>query len=87
MNGKAKKIALSAIASVVSAGMLSVSQNALAASTPMEKCYGIVKKGMNDCGNAQHACQSLAPVDGAKDEWIYLPKGTCEKIVGGETSN
>ena len=48
-----------------------------------EKCYGVAKKGMNDCGNAHHTCHGMAKKDNAGDEWIYLPKGTCEKIAGG----
>ena len=25
----------------------------------------------------------MAKTDGAANEWIYVPEGTCEKIVGG----
>jgi len=49
----------------------------------MEKCYGIAKAGMNDCGNAQHACAGQAKQAGMGNEWIYVPKGLCNKIVGG----
>jgi len=49
----------------------------------MEKCYGIVKKGMNDCGANNHSCQGQAPKSGDPEEWIFLPTGTCSKIVGG----
>lgn len=50
----------------------------------MEKCYGIVKKGMNDCGAHNHSCQGQATKDGDPKEWIFVPTGTCKKIVGGE---
>ncbi len=50
-----------------------------------EKCYGIARAGQNDCGSAKHDCGGKATVDGDSDEWIYVPKGTCEKIVGGVT--
>lgn len=50
---------------------------------PQEKCYGVVKKGQNDCANASHSCSSEAKADGDAGEWVWLPKGTCEKIVGG----
>jgi uncharacterized membrane protein len=53
----------------------------------MEKCYGIVKKGMNDCGTALHNCSGEAKQDNAKDEWIHMPTGLCSKIVGGSTSS
>lgn len=48
-----------------------------------EKCAGIVKAGMNDCGANGHACAGKAAKDSEPAEWITLPKGTCEKIVGG----
>ena len=28
------------------------------------------------------ACAATATKDGQKDAWLYVPKGTCEKIVG-----
>ena len=53
-----------------------------------EKCYGVVKAGHNDCGNAAktHSCAGHAEVDGDGGEWLTLPKGVCEKLVGGSTS-
>jgi uncharacterized membrane protein len=48
-----------------------------------EKCAGIVKAGKNDCATASNSCSGQVKVDGRKDSWIYVPKGTCEKIVGG----
>lgn len=48
-----------------------------------EKCYGVVKAGKNDCQTATGACAGTAAKDGQKDAFVYLPKGTCEKIVGG----
>lgn len=49
-----------------------------------EKCYGIVAKGQNDCASASHSCAGQAKMDAVADEWIYLPKGHCERIVGGK---
>jgi uncharacterized membrane protein len=49
---------------------------------PVEKCYGIVKAGKNDCQTAVSACAGTATKDGQKDAWLYVPKGTCDKIVG-----
>jgi len=50
---------------------------------PQEKCYGVVKKGQNDCASASHSCSNEAKTDGDPGDWVWLPKGTCEKIVGG----
>lgn len=53
------------------------------ASSATEKCYGIAKKGMNDCATATASCASSATKDKQKDAFILLPKGLCERIVGG----
>jgi uncharacterized membrane protein len=49
---------------------------------PVEKCYGVIKAGKNDCQTSKSACAGTATKDGQKDAWIYVPKGTCDKIVG-----
>lgn len=49
----------------------------------MERCYGIAKAGLNDCGTATHNCAGESKVDNDKNEWILVPTGLCEKIVGG----
>ncbi len=54
-----------------------------AASADMEKCYGIAKAGHNDCGAKNHSCQGQATKDGDPRDWLYVPKGACSKIVGG----
>jgi uncharacterized membrane protein len=43
---------------------------AKAADATMEKCYGIVKKGMNDCAGITHSCAAQTSRDSAKDSWI-----------------
>lgn len=50
-----------------------------------EKCAGIAKAGKNDCGalDGSHQCSGMAKTDSEKTEWVYVPQGTCEKIVGG----
>jgi len=48
-----------------------------------EKCAGVVKAGKNDCATAANSCAGQVKVDAQKDAWIYVPKGTCEKIIGG----
>ncbi len=59
--------------------------NAMALDETQEKCYGVVKAGMNACGSAdkEHGCAAQAKEDGSGVEWLALPKGTCEKLVGG----
>lgn len=50
-----------------------------------EKCAGIAKAGKNDCGvQNKHECAGQSKKDNAADEWVYVPKGSCEKITGGK---
>lgn len=76
------------IAGILAAGALLAAGQAQAvpdAPTAWEKCAGIAKKGMNDCGalDGKHACAGQAKADGESTEWVYVPEGTCTKIVGG----
>jgi uncharacterized membrane protein len=71
----------SAIASLLAVG-LTAAGDAYADKEGMEKCAGIAKAGKNDCGNGKHSCAGQAKADGG-DEWVYVPKGVCEKIAGG----
>jgi len=50
-----------------------------------EKCFGIVKAGLNDCQTATHSCAGTTTADNQKDSWIYVPAGTCAKIAGAST--
>ena len=53
----------------------------------MEKCYGIAKAGRNDCSTTTHSCGGEAKMDGDKKEWIFVPAGLCDKIVGGNKTS
>ena len=74
----------SAIAGLLAAGLAAAGANAVAKDDKgnMEKCAGIAKAGKNDCGTSKHACAGQSKADGG-EEWVYVPKGACEKIVGG----
>ncbi len=66
-------------------GAAAISASSAMADSKMEKCYGVVKAGKNDCADSKqmHSCAGAAVKDGDKAEWIFLPKGACERIVGG----
>ena len=49
----------------------------------MEKCFGVAKAGKNDCQTDHSSCAGTSKKDGQKDAWISVPKGACDKIVGG----
>ena len=53
-----------------------------AANADKEQCAGIAKAGMNDCATKTNACHGHVLSDASPDAWIYVPKGTCERIVG-----
>lgn len=74
---------VSAVSGALALGLMSSISQA-AEKVQMEKCYGITKAGKNDCQTATSACAGTATKDSQKDAWIYIPKGTCEKIVGGQ---
>ena len=48
-----------------------------------EKCYGVAKAGLNDCFTANSSCAGTSKQDAQKDAWVYVPDGTCKKLVGG----
>lgn len=54
-----------------------------------EKCAGIAKAGQNDCGalDGNHECAGQAKVDSDPNEWVYVPAGSCTKIVNGKVAD
>jgi uncharacterized membrane protein len=84
---KHTQVIYSAIAAVLALSFTAAA-NAGPAEKPKfsaEKCYGVTKAGKNDCQTASSACAGTAKQDGQKDAWVYLPKGSCDKIVGAST--
>lgn len=75
------------VQSVMSAFLVLATANASAADskdTPaMEKCYGVAKMGMNDCATATASCAGSATKNNQKDAFLFMPKGLCQKLVGG----
>ncbi len=79
-----KTIMNTALAGALALGLASVSSSAIAGKPGFEKCQGVAKAGMNDCGTSKHSCAGQAKADGDAEEWVYVPEGTCNKIVGGK---
>ena len=82
---KTKTAVNSALAGVFALGVMAAG-NAVAADADKEKCYGVVKAAKNDCGAPGHSCAGQATKDGDANEWVYVPKGLCDKLVGGTTT-
>lgn len=80
---KTALLSRAAAAALLALGLTASSTAALAEGKGVEKCYGVVKAGSNDCHTDSHSCASQAKKDADPQEWILLPAGSCEKIVGG----
>jgi uncharacterized membrane protein len=78
-------VGILAVGSLLAAGQ---AQAVPDAPTSWEKCAGIAKQGMNDCGalDGKHDCAGQSKADGDSTEWVYVPAGTCTKIVGGKVA-
>ena len=48
-----------------------------------EKCFGVAKAGKNDCAGNGHSCAGQSKAAKNAKEWVYLPAGTCDRLVGG----
>lgn len=76
----------SAILAAALSSLLMVTATAFADDDNSEKCYGVAKAGKNDCAAGAHACAGQSTKTASAKEFIKLPKGTCERIVGGSLS-
>ncbi len=76
-----------AIAGVLALSALAAAGTAFAAEDGKEQCAGIAKAGQNDCATSMNACHGHATADSTAEAWIYLPKGTCQRITGGHIVN
>ena len=48
-----------------------------------ERCFGVARAGRNDCKTHAHVCAGWSRDDGDPGAFVYVPAGTCERIVGG----
>ncbi|MBL8705618.1 MAG: DUF2282 domain-containing protein [Rhodospirillales bacterium] len=81
MNANSLLIA-SAVAAALGLGATAVQ----AQDAKQEKCYGVVKAGKNDCQTATSSCAGTSKKDAQGDAWIYVPAGTCAKLVGSSAA-
>jgi len=84
---KTRLLVASAVAAAFALPIMSGAQSG-PAPTPKfehEKCYGIAKAGKNDCQTTGSSCAGTSKANGQKDAWVYVPKGTCDRLVNGST--
>ena len=77
--------ALTALATLAVSSSASFAGPAEKPDYTFEKCFGIVKAGLNDCQTNTHSCAGTSTADNQPDAWVYVPSGTCMKIAGGST--
>jgi len=65
------------------AGFNSASASDQSTDPNMEQCAGVVKAGKNDCATSSNACHGHVTSDSNPEAWVYVPKGTCDRLVGG----
>lgn len=75
-----------AISSALAAGLMfaTVTATPAIAADKAERCYGVSKAGKNDCAAGPGTtCAGSSTVDAQGNAWMYVPAGTCDKLVGG----
>ncbi len=79
-----RHILSAAIGSLLVLGLASGNASAADKKMEMEKCFGIAKAGMNDCSSNKsvHSCAGQASKNNDPQDFVAVPKGTCEKIAG-----
>ena len=86
---KTRVYVASGLAAAISMSLLATAQGQPAPKPKFEaeKCFGIAKAGKNDCQTANSSCAGTSKKDSQGDAWIYVPAGTCDRLVGGSTKS
>jgi len=85
MSNRTATLAALVATAVTGAVALTTLVSPAAADEGSEKCYGIAKAGHNDCRTPTSSCAGTAKMDGDIHAFLAVPKGSCDKIVGGST--
>lgn len=81
MNKKTKSVTAMTVASAFAASVAFVGAAPALAADEMEQCYGVAKKGGNDCkAGPGTSCAGTSTVDYQGNAWKLVKKGTCTKI-------
>jgi len=80
---KTSFLVAASLATALSVPMVVKAGPALQPKFEAEKCYGVAKAGKNDCQTANSSCAGTSKKDSQGDAWIYVPAGTCDRLVGG----
>lgn len=79
-----KRLVMQAVSSLiaVSVGISAPAFGSNHGEMEREQCAGVIRGGMNDCATSQNACHGHVKEDANPEAWIYVPKGTCDRIAG-----
>ncbi len=81
MNKNTKTVSALAVASAFAASVALVGATPVMAADEMEQCYGVAKKGENDCkAGPGTTCAGTSTVDYQGNAWKLVKKGSCAKI-------
>lgn len=74
----------SAVAGLIALSAVASATSALAADDAKEKCFGVAKAGLNDCGSnkSKHSCAGQSKMDNDPSDFKYVAAGTCAKMGG-----
>jgi len=77
-------MARTAIAGLMTLGMISAGSAAAADDKDMEKCWGIAKAGQNDCGSNKtaHSCAGQSKMNYDPNDFKAVKTGTCQTMGG-----
>lgn len=80
---RTRMLVASALAAALAMPLVAGAQPVPRPAFDAEKCYGIARAGKNDCQTANSSCAGTSRRDAQGDAWVYVPRGTCEKLVNG----
>ncbi|NLS14787.1 DUF2282 domain-containing protein [Vibrio sp. SM6] len=76
-----------AITGIIAMGGTMLTTAPATAAQDKEKCYGVVKAGKNDCATKTTSCAGTSTEDNQSDAFVIVPKGLCDRLVGGNTTS
>ncbi len=82
MKPSSKVLALAAFSAAIASASLPTM-----AAEDMEKCYGVVKAGHNDCATANSSCAGTSKSDSQSDAFVMVPEGLCDRLTGGSKTS
>jgi uncharacterized membrane protein len=82
-----RTLSTAGLALAMGAALTLASAPAVAQSSGKEKCFGVARKGKNDCAAGPGtSCAGSSVRDYQGNAWNYVAKGSCEKTTSPTSS-